>query len=108
LPTSVQRQITPAINNTQINSCLTVEFNRISSFSGLHHPDGAAAPASRSKNTATPSPKILLHNQILDAQTYRNGSTTSKATGSRVGHGRTPEIRFYSDPAKIGIKPATN
>jgi hypothetical protein len=30
--------MTPAISNTQIKSCLTVEFNRVSSFSGLIHP----------------------------------------------------------------------
>src|ERR1035441_8430808 len=85
LPTSVHKQITPAINNTQIRSCLTVEFNRVSSFSGLTHPIGATTHQPCEGVVTRPAPQTapsFINIRRLDVPI---GSRTSPAVASGPG-----------------------
>src|ERR1035437_7575960 len=60
LPTKVHRQMTPVIRKTQITSCLTVEFNRVSSISGLKRPVSAALRCGHRPGRQTLARRYLL------------------------------------------------
>src|ERR1022692_2684236 len=108
LPTSVHRQITPAINNTQIRSCLTVEFNRVSSFSGRTHPIGATTRHPCEGTVTRPAPQTAppsIHYQTLDAWTCPIGSRTLPAYASGSG-AAYPEDSILLCPGGISHKTA--
>src|ERR1035441_9760848 len=85
LPTSVHKQITPAINNTQIRSCLTVEFNRVSSFSGLTHPIGATTRHPCEGMVTRPAPQTAPPSINIRRLDVPIGSRTSPAYASGSG-----------------------
>src|SRR5208283_2180265 len=106
LPTKVHRQTTPVIRNTQITSCLTVEFNRVSSFFRREAPGCSGAsvrPSTWQAGACAPEPALTL-----DAPMDCRVPGLRQELPSRPGVGPRQIERFYSERAEQCRETVTN